>query len=84
MPQELHELLFVNSHEIVQKILDQLRLSSALAPHYKQMDLDQLTGRVVLLVGTFVESIQKDALPFVTYIREITEERISEIGRAHV
>ncbi len=76
MSDKLHKLLFVSSHEIVQSILEQLQ--GSLTPHYEQMDLDQLTGRVVLLVGTFMESIKKDAIPFVTYIQQIAEERISE------
>jgi hypothetical protein len=76
MSDRLHDLLFEHSHAMVEHLVRQLR--AAPQTHYRRLTPGLLSGRTVELVGTFVESIRRDLLPFVAYVQEIVEERILE------
>lgn len=54
------------------------RLSTSGAVHYRTLDGDVLQGRVDKLIDTFLKSVQKKPAIFLSYIKEVTEERISE------
>jgi hypothetical protein len=53
------------------------RIKDSGAPHYRDAGLDELRSRCRKLVHEFLHAVHSTRKPFIAYIREITEERIS-------
>jgi hypothetical protein len=76
MPQELFDLVEAEATAITEYLVQELR--SANTPHYQDAGGDLLKGRCQRLVQAFLESTHGNPGPFVRYIKEVAEERISD------
>lgn len=72
----INEVLLENKAALKEVIVARLKTSGA--EHYLTMDKDVLQSRVDTLVDTFLKSMNKRPGVFITYIKQIAEERISE------
>lgn len=76
MPTALYELMRPHEDEIIEQVVQ--RLKNSTLPHYRDMDIQLLEDRVARLMEIFLVSIDDDPTTFVSYIRDIAEERIAE------
>lgn len=76
MSSNFNEVLSKNKAVLSETIIARLKTSGAV--HYQTMDGDVLQGRVDLLVDSFLKSMKKRPGVFITYLKQITEERIPE------
>jgi hypothetical protein len=71
----LYRLVDGSREELIEALLT--RVKNSRAPHYRDVHVDQLRARCRDLVHEFRDSLHSARKPFSTYLREITEERIS-------
>jgi hypothetical protein len=72
----LQQILRENREALVETLTKRLRQSDA--PHYQQVSEGLLRGRVERLVDSYLEASAGQPRPFVDFIEQLTEERISE------
>jgi hypothetical protein len=76
MSQALSEIMHRQRDDLIETVAQRLHKSTA--THYRSLDTDLLRSRSERLVDTFLTSLAGAPGNFGRYIREITEERISE------
>lgn len=76
MTHDLYEIMKKHEPALVEYVEKQLR--SVHTTHYGTMDAVLLHDRILNLVANFLESMRGDSKPFVQFVRDITQERISE------
>lgn len=72
----INEVLLRNKAVLSEAIIARLKTSGAV--HYRAMDRDVLHSRIDNLVDTFLKAMNKRPGMFVTYLKQIAEDRISE------
>jgi len=75
MSSELFDILSGRATDLVRTLIMDIRRD---APHYEAAGPEILGQRCRRLVEAFLASMAGGPAPFVTYVRQITEERISE------
>ncbi len=76
MSTELYDLMIQHEDELIERLVQRLRASSA--PHYLDIDINLLERRAANVVEAFLIALAEDPGSFVAYIREIAEERLAE------
>jgi hypothetical protein len=72
----INEVLLRNKAVLSETIIARLKTSGAV--HYQAMDRNILQSRIDNLVDTFLKAMNKRPGVFVTYLKQIAEDRISE------
>jgi hypothetical protein len=76
MAPDLFELVRAQASELADLLSHELRTGNT--PHYESAAAEVVRRRCHRLVKAFLESTRGNPAPFVKYVRQITDERISE------
>ena len=73
----LYEIMRAQGADLVTSVERGLETAGG-TPHYRELDHDVLNERIESLVEHFLRSMHGDPVPFVEFLREISETRIAE------
>jgi hypothetical protein len=76
MPIALHDIVQSHEAELVETLTQ--RLAAANAPHYRDLDPLILRLRCTRLIESFRSGLRGDPQPFVDFVRNMVQDRISE------
>jgi hypothetical protein len=76
MSAEYYDVLKRSKHELIER--EVLRLKNSRAPNYQGIDLQLLYQRATRLVEVFLDSFADSEDCFVSYLKDVVSERITE------